>query len=146
MESLINLKFYFSIKSTIQDIKSKQEYEVFINKDDRFWDRLVPYIRNSKVNGETYLRIDSMVVPLALYELLQKNHFSWKMEILPYQGTESNKKCYQEPFILEIPRVTFRFLDCTKPEFQRPNNMKVELFDVVIPYMTKLNTIEINEE
>lgn len=128
----------------LRDVMSGVEYTVCAESDDRFFENIIPYLKSAGVQGRTTLGIDSLTIPIELYNIINDGKFD--MEFSYMEGiTEKNIELYESVFQVTIPNIKICNVKQSNVDNRNVEGIKLLMYEIVIPYKTKFVIKEIEE-
>jgi hypothetical protein len=115
-----------------------------MEKNDRFYKRLFPYISEGKANGQKPLTVDSLSIPKSYYQELKKQTYKMTANTI-FEKKQENGVIDCFAGVVTIDRVS---IDNVNPQNIKPDGEQIiiSLCDLVLQYQTRIEYRLINEE
>ncbi|MBQ7330215.1 MAG: hypothetical protein IJW94_00230 [Oscillospiraceae bacterium] len=127
---------YRFVQGKLIATQSGKAYKFHMDKYDRFYTYIKPYIKAGKVSGLTKLMIDTLTIENADKLFLDEKSFSLNAVIL----AKDNQNTYWS-FDVTINNIKINCIDVSKLSYES-ENLVCSLCEMEIPYQTEIHIVE----
>ena len=135
----MNINAYKEYRFTKIKLISKQSgrvYDLRLEKDDRFYVYLKPYIVAENVDNSVKLMVDDMIIEDINKTFFEEDAFAFQAIMLA-----KDKNDYVYGYEFSIENVRFNHLNVSKQKYEN-NYLICSLYEMVIPSHTKIELSE----
>lgn len=134
-----NFDSYSFLDVCFEDVKTGEGFLTQFDKDDRIYQRLLPFLYKGKAEGKKALGIDCLCVPTSVYADIRNKTFKMTANTI-FRKNQDNNVVNAFPGSVVIERVCIDNID-PRNVTQDGNKTLIKLCDLVLQYQTGIEAI-----
>ncbi|MBU5463986.1 hypothetical protein [Anaerotignum sp. MSJ-24] len=132
---------YYFISANFEAIKTKEVFEAKFEKNDRFYNYLLPFLQKGKAEGMTPLTIDYLCIPTFAYSNIENKTFQMTAKVIFQKKYKDRENICRHGFVT-IDRLCIDNIDPRNIE-KNGDEMVIKMCNLVLQYQTKIKYVEI---